>query len=233
MPHASWGTLQKFELKYIPEPNSGCWLWIGAVLPSGYGKMGIYGRTIGAHRISFELFRGEIPNGLHICHRCDNPCCVNPDHLFAGTRQDNMQDCIAKGRFNACPQNGILAAAEKKNLKSRLVCESHMGDNRRRSFNGKVYCLLCRIRRDQARTRRLTEANAVIGASRAKLSEAEAATIKYECNFLGKSITEMASRYQIAPTTARRVCAGRSWAHLPANKNALLAACIPIGEVLT
>jgi len=89
-----------FEAKYIPEPNCGCWLWTGATNSRGRGSVGIPGsrQTITAHRLAYLLFRGPIPDGLHVLHSCDMPLCVNPDHLFLGTHQDNMDDCRAKGR---------------------------------------------------------------------------------------------------------------------------------------
>lgn len=82
----------------IPEPNSGCFLWFGAVSSDGYGSIRIQGKTVGAHRAAYELAYGEIPEGLSVLHRCDMPGCINPDHLFPGTPRDNTADMDAKGR---------------------------------------------------------------------------------------------------------------------------------------
>jgi len=81
--------------------RSGCWIFAGARLPKGYGKIGVGSRGEGwmlAHRASYECFVGPVPEGMCVLHRCDNPSCVNPDHLFLGTKSDNTQDCIKKGR---------------------------------------------------------------------------------------------------------------------------------------
>lgn len=89
--------MEAFEHKYIPEPNSGCWLWHGSCCRDGYGNFYDGKRVIGAHRFSWQAHKGVIPGGLHILHKCDTPSCVNPDHLFLGTHTDNMRDMTAKG----------------------------------------------------------------------------------------------------------------------------------------
>lgn len=75
-----------------------CWTWLASVVQSGYGHIHSNGRLILAHRVSWELRHGPIPGGMQVLHRCDNRRCVNPDHLFLGTHQDNMDDMVLKDR---------------------------------------------------------------------------------------------------------------------------------------
>src|SRR3990167_7548460 len=92
--------LERFEKKYIPVPESGCWLWTGSTFFGGYGQIWDSERKVkeGAHRVSWKLHKGPILDGFYVLHRCDVPCCVNPDHLFLGTLTDNQNDCVRKGR---------------------------------------------------------------------------------------------------------------------------------------
>jgi len=80
------------------DKSGDCWEWTASRLPAGYGRFAVNGQMTTAHRVSYELKYGPIPTGLHVLHKCDNPPCVTPDHLFLGTQQDNMRDKISKGR---------------------------------------------------------------------------------------------------------------------------------------
>jgi len=79
-----------------------CWVWQGAKDDKGYGRMYIKNKGIRAHRISWELYNGTIPEGKEICHSCDNPPCVNPEHLWLGSHQENIIDALGKGRLSYC-----------------------------------------------------------------------------------------------------------------------------------
>jgi len=87
-------------------PESGCWIWMAGRCSHFYGRLKIKGKVENAHRASYREFVGEIPDGLFVCHKCDIPECINPDHLFLGTYADNMEDMRRKGRGRVIAGSG-------------------------------------------------------------------------------------------------------------------------------
>lgn len=92
---------ERFWERVIRANEADCWTWTGAIKGFGYGHMLVAGRMQSAHRISYEMHVGPIPPRMFVCHRCDNPRCVNPAHLFLGNNQDNVRDMLTKGRHYA------------------------------------------------------------------------------------------------------------------------------------
>lgn len=94
----SASTRERLEAYSMPVTETGCQIWLGSTRRGGYGHMTVAQKSCMAHRLAYEEYVGPIPEGLFVCHRCDTPSCINPDHLFLGTNQDNLSDMVAKGR---------------------------------------------------------------------------------------------------------------------------------------
>jgi hypothetical protein len=120
---------ERFESKFIAEPNSGCWLWTACFQPPPslpYGRFQLNKRSGAyAHRVAYELYVGPIPDGLFVLHKCDTPQCVNTNHLFLGTKADNNRDKEQKGRANHAigerNWNTTLTPTQVKAIKDALA----------------------------------------------------------------------------------------------------------------
>jgi HNH endonuclease len=94
-----WAKINKCSGVRVPGMRSDCWIWLGATQMHGYGVLSMFKRKLRAHRLVWELTYGPIPRGQILCHRCDDPRCVRPSHLFLGTHHDNTHDMMRKGRY--------------------------------------------------------------------------------------------------------------------------------------
>ena len=115
-----WPIEVRFNSKYVIDSETGCWNWTGPKNEKAYGRLivridGIK-KTVRAHRLSWRLHRGEIPDGLWVLHSCDNPSCVNPDHLWLGTHLENMADMRKKRELGTHPRLGPLTEDYVKRL---------------------------------------------------------------------------------------------------------------------
>lgn len=85
------------------DKTNDCWNWTAATTTQGYGRFKLNGKLVSAHVLSYMIHNDDYDSTKDVCHKCDNPSCVNPDHLFLGSRSDNMLDCLRKGRLNSKP----------------------------------------------------------------------------------------------------------------------------------
>lgn len=163
---------------------SECWLWTGFLNNRGYGRLTRKPRHLFAHRAAWELTYGSVPDGLWVLHRCDNPPCCNPAHLFLGTHQDNMDDMAAKGRAAAGERSGPRLHPGRLARGIRHGSKTHpesvqLGSHRPNAV--------------------LTEAD--IPVIRARLTRGERPAI-------------VAADYRVAEATVRQIVRGRTWRHV-------------------
>jgi hypothetical protein len=112
---------QRFDEKWIPEPNTGCWLWIGAIKNNGYGVIaGSDGRLLHAHRLAFALYVGPILQGMDIDHRCRTRACCNPEHLRQATRSQNMHNQSAH-HDGSSKYKGVSYAVRLKKWNAQIL----------------------------------------------------------------------------------------------------------------
>lgn len=149
---ATLSILERFMKFVSPEPNTGCWLWLGEISHNGYGRMAFYGSYItkrAAHCVAYELFNGAIPEGLEIDHKCRVRCCVNPQHLEAVTHSVNVRRGIS-GPINAarhkakthCPRGHEYTASNiyytNKNARACKLCWAFQRERRKAKLQSMI-----------------------------------------------------------------------------------------------
>ncbi len=199
----------------IPEPNSGCWLWLGATKhgPTGYGDISVNGKHKIVTRIVWELRNTPIPEGLFICHRCDVPLCINPDHLFLGTAQENFDDMRIKKRHPRGECSGMAKLTEKQVF---LI----LSDRRRLTIIAREYgvsnVLISKIKRREIWTH--LEGCAVHFGRSNKLTVESVREI-YVANGRHKDI---GARYGVSQVMVSKIKRGEAWIEATADLMAML-----------
>lgn len=169
-----------------------CWEWQGRRNDDGYGQIRL-GNTYRAHRIAYKLAYGSIPDSLWVLHRCDNPPCCNPAHLFLGTVLDNNRDAAAKGR-RAAPTNGFLAAARAANTKRTQQAKAAV---------------------KPMQTREPHNQQSIAGRSQKSSMSAAAVRELRKAYANGEGTTrQLATRFGISPGYAANIIAGRRKDHI-------------------
>lgn len=123
--------------KTAKNAETGCWEWTGCKDKCGYGRINRDGKLVRLHREAWKDVHGPIPQGKEICHRCDNPSCINPDHLFAGTHTENMRDMVKKGRCGDF--RGEKSSTAKLSATQVLEIAKRLSDGEACSSIGRAY----------------------------------------------------------------------------------------------
>ena len=187
-------TAERFWAKV--DRSGECWLWTGPQVGRGYGKTSFNGKTQRAHRVSWELTYGPIPAGVFVCHKCDNPLCVRPEHLFLGTPLDNVRDMCAKKR---------QVSGSKTHPECRPKGDNHYS---RKSPE--------KLARGDRHGSHLHPESVRRGAQhpQAKLTETQVREIR-TLGSSGISPRELAMRFGVTTDHVRLIIQGKLWKHLP------------------
>lgn len=183
------------------QKTSSCWIWLGGGNEkSGYGHASFKSRTQGAHRVAWLLFRGAIPKGRFVLHKCDVRRCVKPAHLFLGTHQDNMDDMYAKGRGPTGNKNGSRTRPHRRAFGDR---------------NGSRTCPESRERGDQHWTRRLPDrVPQGVKNGRAKHTATQIRKLRWEYARGDVTQAELGRKYGLAQAVVSRIIRRKTWKHI-------------------
>lgn len=202
--------VERFNVKWILNNITGCHEWTACHLPNGYGAIQYEGKKLSAHRVSWQLHNGEIPEGMHVLHKCDNRRCVNPEHLFVGTHQDNMKDRSQKGRAARPPQGdknwaAKLIGSTRTEAKSDWLNSSLIGQEVAKKFGmsaegmTKAFGPRGRPKGENNQTAKLTSDD--VKKIRERLAEKE-------------TIASIARDFGVAWPQIKRIKTGEGWSHV-------------------
>ena len=206
----------------VAKSGDGCWLWTAHRTALGYGRFNLRGKVTKAHRVSWELTNGPIPHGLCVLHKCDNPPCVRPDHLFLGTIADNQADMAQKGRSFLKQHPECALRGERSGMAKLTAAQARR--MRERYASGETVSSLSRW----AKVERFVVRNVVTGiaysdadgpisalrgkAPTVKLDRGKAEEIRRRYDPAARNRASLAREYGVHPTTITFVVERRVWA---------------------
>jgi len=200
--------VERFWAKVDRRGPDDCWEWQASKM-RGYGEVWFGGRHQKAHRVAYELGNSPIPDGMHVCHRCDNPSCCNPAHLFGGTHADNMRDCREKRRMARATRNGWgkLTDADVMLIRFLHGQGSHRADLSEWFGIGRGYvnAVVSGERRSEVRSDR----------RRDKLTEQDVRDIRANYALCRVSRRELGARFGVGASTIGHIVSGRTWSPVP------------------
>ena len=204
--------------KHVQKTHS-CWVWTGTKDRKGYGRINSNGSPMLSHRLSWEIHFGPIPDGLNVLHRCDNPPCCNPEHLFLGDNAENMQDCSRKGRTTRGERSASskLTTAQVAEIRSRYATEYISQDELAKEFDVSPATISEIIRgviwnhtfASQDAKPHKARGSKVKGS---KLVEADIAQIRSKAA-QGTTQAELAIEYGVSRRNINRIVNGKIWKH--------------------
>lgn len=203
----------------LPGMASPCWMWTGTRRPDGYGVVGIASKATGlirVHRAVWLLENGPIPDGLFACHRCDNPQCCNPAHIFLGTAGDNARDKEAKGRGSPPPVRRGLANNKAKLAPwqiEEIMTSTRSGADLAREF-GVIRGSVNQIRKRRGYTGTPVVDRRGSKSARATISESQVLEIKRRLAAGDKGVS-LAAEYGVSKSIISHIATGRAWGHIP------------------
>lgn len=203
--------LEKLLNRSMPEPNSGCLLWLKNVNDKGYGRFATGGKRAMAHRLIWALVHGPIQGGLLVCHRCDVPSCINVDHLFLGTTADNIRDKVSKRRHRFGERHRFAKLSDEQ---ARAICADTRGYRLIAAEYGIGVATISAIRTGRSwshlsNAKRLKRPPSD-GGGNARLTGRQVLDILADHRGVGR----IARDYGVAHATISDIRSGRTWKHL-------------------
>jgi hypothetical protein len=188
------------------EKTETCWIWKAQIQPTGYGTFWMNKKNQLSHRVSWVLFKGDIPNGLWVLHRCDNPSCVNPDHLFLGTPKDNTHDMMNKGR-----ERKQISKLTERDLANVLDLYKNGVSQREisRIFNTTQFLIWRHIHKKVPVKKCIGEGN-----KKSVLTEMQVKEIRSSYIPIKVSFNILSKKYNVNKSTIERIIRRETWQHI-------------------